>query len=139
MAMAEADLDVRPEWMAQGDFTYKSGLEVGRKLLEQGKRPTAIFSSNDDMAAAIIAVAHGLDLRIPQDLSVAGFDDTPIASALWPPLTTVHQPLADMAAKAVEIMTDNLRQRRSGEAPKPVHYVAPFTLVERESTAAPHQ
>jgi LacI family transcriptional regulator len=139
MAMAEADLDVRPEWMAQGDFTYKSGLEVGRKLLERGKRPTAIFSSNDDMAAAIIAVAHGLDLRIPQALSIAGFDDTPIASALWPPLTTVHQPLADMAAKAVEIMTDNLRQRRSGQVPKPVHYVAPFTLVERESTAAPHQ
>ena len=139
MAMAEAGLDIRPEWMAQGYFTYRSGLDVGRELLDTAddKRPTAIFASNDDMAAAIIAVAHGLGIRIPQDLSVAGFDDTPLASVLWPPLTTVHQPLAEMAAKAVEIMTDHIRQARSGGEGEPVHYVAPFTIIERGSTAAP--
>lgn len=139
MAMAEAGLDIRAEWMAQGYFTYRSGLDVGRHVLdcEPDKRPTAIFASNDDMAAAIIAVAHGLSIRIPQDLSVAGFDDTPLASVLWPPLTTVHQPLAEMAAKAVEIMTDHIRQGRSGGEGEPVHYVAPFTVIERGSTAAP--
>ena len=139
MAMAEAQLDVRTAWMPQGYFTYKSGLDVGRQLLEggAGDRPTAIFSSNDDMAAAIIAVAHGLGIRVPQDLSVAGFDDTPLASVLWPPLTTVHQPLSEMAAKAVELMTDTIRQMRSGAEPQPVHYVAPFSLMERESAAPP--
>jgi len=139
MAMAEAGLDIRPEWMAQGYFSYRSGLDVGRELLDrgEGKRPTAIFASNDDMAAAIIAVAHGLDVRVPQDLSVAGFDDTPLASVLWPPLTTVHQPLAEMAAKAVEIMTDHIRQARLGGEPQPVHNVAPFTIIERGSTAPP--
>jgi LacI family transcriptional regulator len=139
MAMAEAELDVGPDLIAQGDFTYKSGLEVGQQLLDRPreKRPTAIFASNDDMAAAIIAVAHGLDIRVPQDLSVAGFDDTPLASVLWPPLTTVHQPLAEMASKAVEIMTDHIRQARSGGEPEPVHHVAPFTIVERASTAPP--
>jgi LacI family transcriptional regulator len=138
MAMAEAGLDIRPEWMAQGYFTYRSGLDVGRELLDSapGKRPTAIFASNDDMAAAIIAVAHGLGIGIPQDLNVTGFDDTPLASVLWPPLTTVHQPLAEMASKAVEIMTDHIRQARSGSEPEPVHYVAPFTIIERGSTAA---
>ena len=138
MAMAEAGLDIVQEWMAQGFFTYRSGLDVGRELLDRAsKRPTAIFASNDDMAAAIIAVAHGLDIKVPQDLSVAGFDDTPLASVLWPPLTTVHQPLAQMASKAVEIMTDQIRQSRSGSEPEPVHYVAPFTIIERGSTAAP--
>lgn len=139
MAMAEAGLDVPAEWIAQGDFTYKSGLDVGEKLLDRpaDERPSAIFSSNDDMAAAIIAVSHGLGLRVPQDISVAGFDDTPIASVLWPPLTTVHQPLAEMAAKAVEIMTDTIRDMRSGGEPNPVHFVAQFELVERDSTAAP--
>jgi LacI family transcriptional regulator len=125
--------------MPQGYFTYRSGLDVGRELLDcaPGKRPTAIFASNDDMAAAIIAVAHGLDIRVPRDLSVAGFDDTPLASVLWPPLTTVHQPLAEMASKAVEIMTDHIRQARSGAEPGPVHYVAPFRIIERGSTAPP--
>ena len=139
MVMAEAGYDIRPEWMPQGYFTYRSGLDVGRELLDcpQNKRPSAIFASNDDMAAAIMAVAHGLGIRIPEDLSIAGFDDTPLASVLWPPLTTVHQPLAEMAAKAVEIMTDHIRQTRSGTEPEPVHYVAPFTIIERGSTAPP--
>lgn len=139
VAMAEAGLDVPAAWMPQGFFTYKSGLDVGRDLLECAPeyRPTAIFASNDDMAAAIMAVAHGLDIRIPKDLSIAGFDDTPIASALWPQLTTVHQPIAEMAGTAVAMMTDIIRQRRAGAVPDVIHHLAPFALHSRDSTAPP--
>ena len=139
VAMAEAGLDVPPAWMPQGFFTYKSGLDVGRELLECAPedRPTAIFASNDDMAAAIMAVAHGLDIKIPKDLSIAGFDDTPIASALWPQLTTVHQPIAEMAGKAVAMMTEIVRQQRAGTVFEAVHHLAPFALRSRDSTAAP--
>ncbi len=134
-AMAQAGQAIRPDWVVQGDFSYRSGLEAGRQLLAGGgPRPTAIFSSNDDMAAAIMAIALGMGLRVPSDVSIAGFDDTPIASLMWPQLTTVHQPIADMASKAVEILTDFIKERRSGAVPVVRHHVAPFALREREST-----
>ena len=99
-AMAEAGLMVPANRLVQGMFTYLSGMEVGKALLEceRAARPTAIFASNDDMAAGIVAVALGLGIKIPAELSVAGFDDTPIAEAIWPALTTIHQPIAEMAA-----------------------------------------
>lgn len=136
-AIAEAGLQVDPSRIAQGMFTYRSGLEVAPTLLdpEHGARPTAIFASNDDMAAAITAIALGMGLRIPDDLSIAGFDDTPIASLIWPQLTTVHQPITDMAALAVEILTDYLRLRKNGGDSLAVrHHVAPFELRIRDST-----
>lgn len=137
-AMGEAGVSIDGNRLLQGDFSYRSGLEAGRQLLDgsNGKLPTAVFASNDDMAAAITAIALGQGLRVPTDISIAGFDDTPIASLMWPPLTTVHQPIADMAATAVEIMGDMLRQRRTAAAAQPTirHYVAPFEVVERGST-----
>ncbi|MFV3126987.1 LacI family DNA-binding transcriptional regulator [Niveispirillum sp. KHB5.9] len=134
-AMAQAGQPVRPEWVVQGDFSYRSGLEAGRRLLTGAEpRPSAIFSSNDDMAAAIMAIALGAGLRVPADLSICGFDDTPIASLMWPQLTTVHQPIAEMASKAVEMLTDFIKERRGGAAPAVRHHVAPFALREREST-----
>lgn len=134
-AMAQAGLTVRPDWVVQGDFSYRSGLDAGRKLLSgSGARPTAIFSSNDDMAAAIIAIALGMGMRVPADLSIAGFDDTPIASLMWPQLTTIHQPIAEMASRAVEMLTDFIKEHRAGGTPAVSHYVASFALREREST-----
>ena len=140
-AMAQAGLPLNPAWLVQGDFTYRSGLDAGKALLDgpARSRPTAIFASNDDMAAAVAAIALGQGIRIPADLSIAGFDDTPIASLLWPQLTTVHQPIAEMASAAVEIVADTLRQRRassSGETPAIRHHVAPFELKARGSTGA---
>lgn len=138
-AMAQAGLQLEPSWLLQGDFSYRSGLEAGQALLDRPERdrPTAVFASNDDMAAAVTAIALGQGLRVPTDLSIAGFDDTPIASLLWPQLTTVHQPIAEMASMAVEIMSDTLRQKRApgGAATSSVrHHVAPFELKERGST-----
>jgi LacI family transcriptional regulator len=136
-AMADAGLEVKPNRVARGYFTYRSGLEAARKLLETPDRPTAVFAANDDMAAAVAAVAHGLDLSLPRDLSIGGFDNTPIATVVWPELTTIHQPIADMASAAVEIMTDQVRRARLGETPEPEHRLISLTLVKRASTAAP--
>jgi LacI family transcriptional regulator len=137
-AMAEAGLPVAPERVAQGMFTYRSGLVAARQLLAQPTRPSAIFASNDDMAAAVIAVAHGMHLQLPEELAVCGFDDTPVATTVWPELTTIHQPIGDMARAAVDLLLEQIRRRRAGE-PKLVHHkLLPYTLVTRESSAGGH-
>jgi LacI family transcriptional regulator len=89
--------------VAQGDFGFDSGAACGEALLKRPKPPTAIFAANDDMARGVLAAAERLGLAVPEDLSVAGFDDTPAARTVWPPLTTVRQPIRDLAAAAVEI------------------------------------
>ncbi|MBV6319477.1 LacI family DNA-binding transcriptional regulator [Duganella violaceipulchra] len=133
-AMAQAGLSVAPERVAPGLFTYRSGLNAARQLLGNKSRPTAIFAANDDMAAAVIAVAHGLHLQVPQDLVVCGFDDTPVATAVWPELTTVHQPIGDMARAAVDMLIEQIRRRRAGETAPVQHQLLPFTLITRESS-----
>ena len=133
--MAEAGLDVPAQRVAQGLFTYRSGLAAARSLLGQQPRPTAIFASNDDMAAAVIAVAHGMHLQVPEDLTVCGFDDTPVATTVWPELTTIHQPIGDMARVAVDLLVDQIRARRAGEPRQAAHRLLPYTLVARESSA----
>ncbi len=134
-ALREAGVQVRPEWVKQGSFTYRSGLVAAEQILDSAKHPTAIFASNDDMAAAAIAVAHRLHLDVPKDLTIVGFDDTPLATTIWPALTTVRQPVAAMARKAVELLLEEIRLRRLGETLGPVQHVMNFTLVKRESSA----
>jgi LacI family transcriptional regulator len=89
---------------AQNDFT--SGAAAARELLGRKVRPSAIFAGNDDMAAGALAVAHEMDIAVPATLSIAGFDDTDLARALWPPLTTIHQPVRELAYAAVGLMLD---------------------------------
>ncbi|EJL26112.1 transcriptional regulator [Caulobacter sp. AP07] len=132
--MAEADLAVRPEWIVQGLFTYRSGLVAAEKLFEARVRPSAIFASNDDMAAATLAVAHGRQIAVPRDLSVCGFDDTAVASTVWPELTTIHQPIADMGRAAVALIVDEIRARKLGGTQRPAHKLMSFTLVDRASS-----
>ena len=134
VAMAEAGMAVRPERVAEGLFTYRSGLAAARALLGQSTRPSAVFACNDDMAAAVIAVAHGMGLRVPQDLAVCGFDDTPIATAVWPELTTIRQPIGDMARVAVDMVIEEIRRERAGQPRLARHSLLPFALVERFST-----
>lgn len=118
----------------QGYFTYKSGLEAAERLLRRAKRPSAIFAANDDMAAATLAAAHRLGLDTPLDLSVVGFDDTGVAAELSPSLTTVRQPVAQMATKAIALLTEQLKAGRGSRA-EHVHVLSPHQLVVRESTA----
>ncbi len=134
-ALDEAGLSLNEEFVVQGQFTYKSGLDAGRILLEREDRPTAIFASNDDMAAAVVAVAHGLGISIPDELSISGFDDTPIASTIWPQLTTVHQPIVAMGKCAVSTIVEKINETKSTkEIGKPSHQLMKFTLMSRGST-----
>ena len=132
--MSEAGLTVRPEWVAQGLFTYRSGLSAAEKLFEARLRPSAIFASNDDMAAAALAVAHGRQIVVPRDLTICGFDDTAVATTVWPEVTTIHQPIAEMGRAAVRLIVEEIRARKTGGDPAPVHHLLPFTLMDRDSS-----
>jgi len=99
-ALAAAGIALPRSMIADGNYTFESGLVAAERLLDVMPRPTAIFSSNDEMAAGIIHAARQRGLDIPRDLSIIGFDDTPIAAHVWPPLTTVRWPIASMARSA---------------------------------------
>ena len=118
--------------VVQGYNSHLSGVQCARKLLNvpAARRPTAIFASNDEMAAGVLAVAHGMGLRVPEDLSVAGFDDVPLASQVWPALTTIRQPVPDMAAKAAELLIRHL----SGAPPDPTPHSLAASITFRQST-----
>nr|WP_031235475.1 LacI family DNA-binding transcriptional regulator [Asticcacaulis sp. AC402] len=134
-AMKKADLEVDPALVAQGYFTYRSGFDAAERLLAQKDRPTAIFASNDDMAAGAVATAHRLGLDVPDHITIVGFDDTAMASSVWPELTTVRQPIADMAALSVRLMNDQIRAKRLGRPFEPVREIRDFSLIERQSSA----
>lgn len=129
-ALADAGIPLREEICAQGFFNYQSGLDAGEKLLKVKDRPTAIFAGNDDMAAGVLAVSQRFNLTIPDDLSIAGFDDSIVAQVVWPRLTTCRQPLKEMAAAAVTLLT----QKRTHD--RPLERQLTHELVVRESTAA---
>jgi LacI family transcriptional regulator len=99
-ALASASLKLPRSLIAQGNYTFESGIAAAEKLLDLSPRPTAIFSSNDEMAAGVIHAARERGIAVPEELSVIGFDDTPIASHIWPPLTTVRWPIVSMARSA---------------------------------------
>ena len=136
-AMAEAGLAANPAYIVQGQFTYRSGLDAAEKLLDLPEPPTAIFASNDDMAAAAVTVAHRRHLDVPKDVTICGFDDTDFAQSIWPELTTIHQPIAEMSRTAVEILVDQIRDKRNGRVSKRVERLLDFTFVRRESDASP--
>ena len=132
--MTEAGLTVSADQVAQGFFTYRSGLEAAERLLTGTFHPTAVFACNDDMAAATMAVAHRKGMDVPRDLAIAGFDDTPLASMLWPELTTVRRPLSEMAREAVRLLLEQVRAKRNGKTLPAEHKLLGFTLVKRDST-----
>jgi len=116
--------------VVQGYNTFESGVKCAKRLLGRENPPSAIFASNDDMAAGVMKVAHEMGISIPGELSVAGFDDIPLASQIWPALTTIHQPMDDMAVRATSLL---LRQLRGQEDDETGHTI-PSTIVVRDST-----
>ncbi len=96
-ALARHGLELREEFIAEGAFTYESGVRAARELLTKDVRPTAIFAANDEMAFAVMNVAHELGIAVPGDLSVVGFDGTRFATFVIPSLSTIHRPSRDMA------------------------------------------
>ncbi len=136
-ALREYGVDPAAAAIEQGYFTYQSGLEAAERLLSRPQPPSAIFASNDDMAAATVSVAHRKGFHIPDDLSIVGFDDTSLATNIWPQLTTVRQPTAEMAEAALDLLLADLRSRRAGATPEPAEAVLDHALVIRESSSAP--
>src|ERR1700733_4349546 len=136
-ALAEVDIPADSSLIRQGLFTYRSGLKAAEQLLSLAKPPTAIFASNDDMGAATVTVAHRHHLDVPKDLTVCGFDDTEFSRSIWPELTTIHQPIADMSRAAVDLLVRKIRARRAGKDEDCKQALMDFTLVRRDSDAVP--
>ncbi|WP_067732561.1 LacI family DNA-binding transcriptional regulator [Novosphingobium naphthalenivorans] len=137
-ALAEASIPFDPNLVVQGYFTYRSGLDAAEVLLSLDDAPSAIFASNDDMAAATVAIAHRRGLDVPGDLTVCGFDDVALATTIWPELTTIRQPIAQMSRRAVELLVTLLRTKRKSEI-NAHRIVVDHTLVRRQSDAAPRR
>ena len=132
-AMKSAGLPVDPELTVVSPLTREDGCVAARGLLALREPPTAIFASNDLQALGVYQAAREAGLRIPQDLSVVGFDDLPVVAWADPPLTTVHQPLTEMAAAATELALALGR----GENPPQIGVEIATTLIVRDSTAPP--
>jgi DNA-binding LacI/PurR family transcriptional regulator len=124
-ALDEAGVAVDPALVEHGDFHVEGGYEAGRRLLERPDRPTAIFAGSDLQAFGLYEAARVLGLRVPDQLSVVGFDDLPMARWAWPPLTTMRQPLFEMAARATRLVL--------GDGPD-TRVELSTSLVVREST-----
>jgi LacI family transcriptional regulator len=103
-ALAKAGLSLDLDLVQQGFFDFESGVRATEVLLAIADPPTAIFASNDEMACGVLTVAHRLGLELPEALSVAGFDDNTFAKIVWPPLTTIRQPVRALAAAASDLL-----------------------------------
>lgn len=127
-ALDRAGISYEPGLVRPGEFDFKSGAVAAEALLALSQRPSAIFASNDDMAAGVLSYAHHIGLDVPADLSVAGFDDTPLAQLVWPPLTTIRQPVRELAYAATS--------RLFCQEPGVIHQRLQHELIERGSTQA---
>lgn len=130
-ALEEHKIPFAKELVVPGDFRYQGSYRIMRRLLSLPTPPTAVFATNDLMAVGSIACALSSGLRVPEDISVIGFDDIPLASFLNPRLTTVSQPRSEMGKLAVTMLLERLENPNL----PPRRYVLPVNLVERESCA----
>lgn len=130
-ALVEAGLSIRPEYIRQGEFRASSGYDLGKALLSGPRRPTAIFCSNGMMAYGVLKALEELDLRCPDDLALAVFDDLPLADIARPHLTSVAQPAYWVGYKGAELLTQKIAGEHAG---KQIKIVLPTELKIREST-----
>jgi LacI family transcriptional regulator len=128
-AAAEAGVEVDENLVVHGDFSRQAGREATERLLAAGAEFTAVLAANDLVAAGVVQALRSAGLRVPEDVSVAGYDDLPTAVDVWPNLTTVHVPLEEVGRKAVELAF--------GPADTQTVVTVPTALVIRESTAVP--
>ncbi|MBU0775262.1 MAG: substrate-binding domain-containing protein, partial [Alphaproteobacteria bacterium] len=103
-ALADARLPYRADYVVKGDFTFASGKAAAEQLLALPEPPDAIFATNDAMALGAMAAARQIGLDIPRDIAIAGFDDSPGSRTMYPPLTTVRQPIPGMARNAISVL-----------------------------------
>ncbi len=131
-AFESYNLKPDPSLIRLGDWSYEAGLKYAVELLTLSCPPTAIIAANDEVAAGVIQTAWRKGVQCPEQLSVVGFDDVPLAKQLWPPLTTVSQPIYQIATAAISILIENLIQGNGAIS----HIEVPTRLIVRESTSA---
>ncbi|MDA0758946.1 MAG: LacI family DNA-binding transcriptional regulator [Proteobacteria bacterium] len=107
-ALKDRGMSLNSEWVKEGNFSFDSGFSAGLELLKSHNKPSVIFASNDYMAAGVMKAAQMNGINIPLDLSLVGFDDSPLAAQLWPSLTTIRQPVEDMAYHAARLLLGNI-------------------------------
>lgn len=133
-AIRTAGLELDPTLCAPGTYRFESGIAAGEMLLRRDDRPSAIFASNDEMAAGVMHVALSIGLSIPHDLSIIGFDDSPTAQHIWPSLTTVRWPMIEMG----ELAAEKLAGRFLGHDPAvAVKTTLPSEVIARDTVARP--
>jgi LacI family transcriptional regulator len=133
-ALQGARIKLPRSLVAEGSYTFESGLKAGNLLLDLVPPPTAVFASNDEMAAGVLHAARQRGLEVPDDLSIIGFDDTAIAAHIWPPLTTVRWPIISMARSAALKLVGDVIDPEA-EVDEPSMFLS--TLVRRASVAPP--
>lgn len=134
-AMKEHDVPVLKRLLVQGENTFESGVAASKQLLARQRKPTAIFASNDQMALGVLKTAQILGVQVPGQLSVAGYDDSELASVVWPDLTTVHLPVEHLGELAARKLITRLSPANPASGADV--FVEP-TLVPRNSTAPPN-
>lgn len=128
-ALHEAGIPLDEELVGDGDWTAACGYKFTLRFLQLASSPTALFSSNDMMAAGVVRAAHERGLRVPDDLAIVGFDDLDQTTMIFPELTTIRQPCVEMGMRAAELLIDQLEH---GDE-EPAHVILPTTLVIRAS------
>lgn len=134
VGLAEFGLDVEDKYLLTGGYTFESGVECGEQLIALDEPPTAVFCGNDEMALGVYKAARDAGVSIPEDLSVIGYDDSPMAERIWPTLTSVRLPIEHMGRIAAQLLVSN-HDRMSMEPPQAVSVMP--SLAVRESTAPP--
>ncbi|MFV3128918.1 LacI family DNA-binding transcriptional regulator [Niveispirillum sp. KHB5.9] len=133
-ALADHGLGDEAFLLGRGDFTFRSGVRLAPVMLDDPNPPSVLVCANDDMAAGALAAAHARGLDIPRDIAITGFDDAPVAAIVWPPLTTVHQPVKSLGQRAVELL---VRRLTGGEPDGPPAFEQlDHALVCRQTTQA---
>jgi LacI family transcriptional regulator len=133
--LARRGITLNEDYIYEGGYTFESGVAGAEKLLQRTPRPTAIFACNDEMAAGVYKAALRMGLAIPADLSVVGYDDSPLASQLWPALSTIHLPIRDLGRLAANMLLAGDPPVR-GPRPAPLMAVTPHLSV-RDSCQPP--
>ena len=132
-ALLQQGISAPRSYTTFGDFLRTPARLAAQKLLKLKNRPTAVFAASDVMALELIDVARSMNIKVPDELSVVGFDDNPFNSTSTIPLTTVSQPLLDMGRTGAE----NLSLISQGKVKLPVKIVLPTKLIKRVSTTKP--
>ena len=130
-SLASHGIEFNERLVEEGNFSYHSGVDSARSILDLSPRPTAVFASNDYMGAAVLKLATQRQLRVPDDISIAGFDNAPIARHIWPGLTTIAQPVEEMTKQAVTQLISHIAQPQD----EPFQVILESRLITRESTA----